>query len=201
MYKPTRRTSSCVCAGEHCFVTSSTYLCHPIRSPQVLSGFIVFNRRRSVDIEVWQREIAKHPSLLPSPDWAQLEVWEGSMDLPAARGRYWPFAVLSNPSDTRGYRFFYPHLLVASHLALKAYMWYIPMATLVQTFTLTTPGDPIIHYVEISDDHVFSCLLSGLVAYSCQTDALAFEAPRYPTYSTRLHHELRGWEEHYRGLS
>jgi len=145
-------------------------------------GFIVFNRLGG-DLEVWQRETDRDaPGLSPNPDAAQFDVWQGSPNLPAARGQYRPFAVLSNPSATRAYRLVYPHLLVALWSVMEVYIWHIPTAALVQILTLTIPWDnprPDICYVEISDDHVFLCLSAGLVVYSRQTGTAVFEVPSH----------------------
>ncbi|KDQ20336.1 hypothetical protein BOTBODRAFT_27758 [Botryobasidium botryosum FD-172 SS1] len=142
-------------------------------------GFIVFNRHGR-DLEVWQRETDRGtPDLIPRPDAAQLMFQEGvSLDQPAARGRYRPFAVLTNPTATRAYRLVYPHLLVASQFAQEAYIWHIPTSSLIQTLAITTPEHfYAVDYVEISNDHAFFCSAGGLFVYSRQTGTVVFEVP------------------------
>ncbi|KDQ13800.1 hypothetical protein BOTBODRAFT_145970 [Botryobasidium botryosum FD-172 SS1] len=105
-----------------------------------------------------------------------------SPDQPAARSRYRPFAVLINLADTRAYRLVCSHLLVASQVMPRAYIWHIPTSSLIQILAITTPGHryPVDH-VEISDDHAFLCSPGRLLVYSRQTGTAVFEVPSQPS--------------------
>lgn len=150
-------------------------------------GFIIFDRYGS-QLEAWQRVAdSPHTTSAPNTDTAQAEAWEASpyRSYTSNRGIYQPFAVLSNPNHIHAYRFIYPDLLVVSRVALEAYIWDIPTATLVQTLSLSggggwLPSPPFITYVEISKDHIFVCWTSCITVHSRRTGEKVFQLPDGP---------------------
>lgn len=163
-------------------------------------GFIVFTRRDN-GVEVWRRSadsfnrrtyLTCNPSLgqvnaspYPVPRFPENfppifdmdsinPANRGQLQLPSLprRGVYLPFALLNPPTRTKASRFVYPHLVMASEAAHKAYIWDIPTSTLIQTIVidpLPQPGDyglpQIIYYVELNEDFVFVCWSFCLMVY------------------------------------
>ncbi|KAG9043937.1 hypothetical protein FS837_008957 [Tulasnella sp. UAMH 9824] len=161
-------------------------------------GFIVFTRRDN-GVEVWRRSadsFNRNTYLTCSPAFAQTvaspypvprfpesfppifdedSIRRPTRDPPPSlprRGVYLPFALLNSPARTRASRFVYPHLLLASEAARKAYIWDVTTSSLVQTVEINPPPHPenlglpeAIYYVELNQEFVFVCWSFSLVVY------------------------------------
>ncbi|EIN05496.1 hypothetical protein PUNSTDRAFT_145915 [Punctularia strigosozonata HHB-11173 SS5] len=110
-------------------------------------------------------------------------------------GYFQPWCRLLMPEDARAFRFVYPTLLVASHT--RAYLWDIPSGRLIQTIEgiqELNEGTLLgaIHYVELSERHVYICGRSQLRVFSRAENGKLLlavsSAPwtsRQPTYQTQ----------------
>lgn len=161
-------------------------------------GFIVFTRRDNA-VEVWRRSadsFNRNTYLTCSPAFAQIvaspypvprfpesfppifdedSIRRPTRDPPPSlprRGVYLPFALINPPARTRASRFVYPHLLLASEAARKAYIWDVPTSSLIQTIEINPPPQPenlglpeAIYYVELNKEFVFVCWSFSLVVH------------------------------------
>ncbi|THH20205.1 hypothetical protein EUX98_g8626 [Antrodiella citrinella] len=145
------------------------------------NGFLIFDRFGEYK-EVWR--LATHmgteactnacaPDVLQSGHSDFAEQRNPSSDL---RGHFKPWALLRSPEWGRAFRFVYPTLLVGSFS--KAYLFDVESGSLVQTVENTQQVDGVplgeIHYVEVSDQHVFICGSVELRAFNRTDGRLAF---------------------------
>ncbi|KIO16241.1 hypothetical protein M407DRAFT_34111 [Tulasnella calospora MUT 4182] len=161
-------------------------------------GFIVFTRRDNA-VEVWRRSadsfkrstyltcnpaftqviaspypVPRFPERFP-PIFDEDSISRPTRDPPPSlprRGVYLPFALLSPPARTRASRFVYPHLLLASEAARKAYIWDVPTSSLIQTIEINPPPQPenfglpeAIYYVDLNQEFVLVCWAFSLVVH------------------------------------
>ncbi|KAG8942326.1 hypothetical protein FRC03_003300, partial [Tulasnella sp. 419] len=172
------------------------------------NGFIVYTTRGNC-MEVWRRSRDAYDpeKYLPcQPTDQQLAVAtlhpptsRPGVDSPnlGQRGVYVPFAVLQVPEVARASRVVYPNLVVASSRGRKAFIWDIPNSRLIETIDIkphplyplseeaSQPTDDFgatIHYVELSQDHLFICWDKAMVAYQ-----------RRPTKKERRTNSI-GWQ-------
>lgn len=124
------------------------------------------------------------------PDAAQERAYSDSVEMYSSarcnRGHFRPWALLTTPERSRALRFVFPVLAVPSWN--NVYLWDVRTGEMIQTVKgtqhqrpITGPGSqgPLgqIHYVELSDRHVFLCGSRSLRIFSRTTGKCVLDIP------------------------
>ncbi|KDQ13814.1 hypothetical protein BOTBODRAFT_361508 [Botryobasidium botryosum FD-172 SS1] len=154
-------------------------------------GFIAFPRN-AMQVEIWQRSTDyATSSFTPAPDADQTTAWQPYAHIPAARGHYRPFTVLSSlsPNLIDAFRFVFPYLLGISEMDYFVSIWDVTTAALVQTLTLTTPEHdfhdprfgPRIRSLDMTQEHILVCSITRLGIYCRKTGEAVFQSSIPPS--------------------
>lgn len=124
-------------------------------------GYIVFTGP-GPGLQVWRRssDEEQDPSSSTTPEDWQSELAGTVYDPESLKGVIRPIAFIRPPGQAHASRFVYPHLLLGSSDGKKAWLYHVPLATLLHTFDLaqgeTTPPRWV-RYVELSGRNGFAC--------------------------------------------
>ncbi|KAK0195110.1 hypothetical protein F5146DRAFT_974519 [Armillaria mellea] len=157
------------------------------------NGFLIFNRagRRK---EVWrlverQNQTDKSLSFSP-PDQTQIAAskeaaTEHQSSYP--KGHFVPYSLIATSTTTYAFRFVYPVLFAATET--NFFVYDIPGGKLIQTIT-ANPLESLIHlhYVDISERHLFLCGWPNIVVFSRETGKSILKIPSYQLqYSNKIY--------------
>ncbi|KAG7446560.1 uncharacterized protein BT62DRAFT_1076116 [Guyanagaster necrorhizus] len=157
------------------------------------NGFLIFNRagRRK---EVWRLVEGQNQTIMPPstspPDQTQLAAsteaaTEHHNSYP--KGHFVPWSLIVTPTITYAFRFVYPTLFAATET--NFFVYDIPGGKLLQSIIVNPPDSLThLHYVDISERHLFLCGWPNVVVFSRETGKSILKIPSYQlNYANKIY--------------
>ncbi|KAK0213128.1 hypothetical protein DFS33DRAFT_1286692 [Desarmillaria ectypa] len=156
-------------------------------------GFLIFNRagRRK---EVWRLVEGQSQTVGPSSSSPPDQTQKAASAKAAAehqssypKGHFVPYSLIVTPTTTYAFRFAYPTLFAATET--NFFVYDIPGGKLLQNITASPPESLIhLHYVDISERHLFLCGWPNIVVFSRETGKSILKIPSYQLqYSNKIY--------------
>ncbi|KAK0455503.1 uncharacterized protein EV420DRAFT_1336393 [Desarmillaria tabescens] len=155
-------------------------------------GFLIFNRvgRRK---EVWrlvegQNETVQPTSSSPPDHTQQAASTEAATEHQSSypKGHFVPYSLIITPTMTYAFRFVYPVLFAATET--NFFIYDIPGGRLLQSIVNSPESLIHLHYVDISERHLFLCGWPNVVVFSRETGKSVLKIPSYQLqYSNKIY--------------